>query len=495
MLVRVLYVLWLAEVVSPHGHLKSPASRSSMWRYGWETAKNYDDNQLFCGGREHLWEKMKGKCGICGDAYDDSPRPNEWPGEYAKGIVTESYTAGDVITVQVDVTANHGGYFEFRLCPLKSYMMEATQACLDRLLLEQPDGSRKYHVDQKLRAQVFSVRLRLPKSVTCDRCVMQWKWNTANSWGCMENHGSGNKKCCVGCGQQEQFVNCADVSITRYSGSARKRLPSTPIARVDDIPYKGWKPTAVFAGPPKNIKKPPVLEPQIPVPKWISVRTPVRPSSRAKQPFQFDPIPPSEQPFFRTQQRFQFNPMPSIQTQQPFQFNPMFPEERPSFRTQQTFQFNPPPPAEGPPVLPSNQGASPFSRFIAGSNIEKGFVVGIPNSGFRPIIANPRSGPQPSFLVPRSRSRSRGFFVPSLSQETRWNPGESFVVSHVQHSSPSKMSSLLLHQNTRARCVPRFPKFTTFSCREKCSPKQQTCVSKSVRQDPESACSWMCTVG
>ena len=33
-----------------HGRLIEPPSRSSMWRFGFNTPVNYDDNQLFCGG-------------------------------------------------------------------------------------------------------------------------------------------------------------------------------------------------------------------------------------------------------------------------------------------------------------------------------------------------------------------------------------------------------------------------------------------------------------
>lgn len=34
-----------------HGMLIDPVNRSSMWRYGFNTPANYEDNQLFCGGR------------------------------------------------------------------------------------------------------------------------------------------------------------------------------------------------------------------------------------------------------------------------------------------------------------------------------------------------------------------------------------------------------------------------------------------------------------
>ena len=33
-----------------HGRLLEPPSRSSMWRVGFKTPKNYNDNQLNCGG-------------------------------------------------------------------------------------------------------------------------------------------------------------------------------------------------------------------------------------------------------------------------------------------------------------------------------------------------------------------------------------------------------------------------------------------------------------
>jgi hypothetical protein len=38
---------------------------------------------------------MGGKCGICGDPYDASPREHEAPGgKYANGIIVKKYTAG-----------------------------------------------------------------------------------------------------------------------------------------------------------------------------------------------------------------------------------------------------------------------------------------------------------------------------------------------------------------------------------------------------------------
>ena len=36
--------------VMGHGYMLYPPQRSSMWRVGFDTPTNYDDNALFCGG-------------------------------------------------------------------------------------------------------------------------------------------------------------------------------------------------------------------------------------------------------------------------------------------------------------------------------------------------------------------------------------------------------------------------------------------------------------
>ena len=297
----------------------------------------------------------------------------------------------------------------------------------------------------------------------------------ANSWGCMIHSGTGNKTCCVGCGQQEQFVNCADVSITGRSGSTLKRLP--PIVKMDVSPHNGWKPTAIFDDP-KIVSKPP-LQVTRPIPTWISRLSSRRPSQQPKQPFQFNhhhhhhqargsPISPPTRgntPFSR------FSDGPNLQKG----FVARFPDSSVIITN----------PISGPQpslVVPK----APSRGFSAGPNLQKGFVVGMPGS--RVIITNPISGPQPSLLVPKVRSR--GFF-PSVRRNTRWNPGDSFVITQFSSSNAHP----LLNRNARARCVVRFPKFTTFSCGENCSPQQHTCVSMNLNRDPDGACSWICKVG
>ena len=38
-------------LVAGHGRLLDPPSRASMWRVGFSSPPDYQDNQLFCGGR------------------------------------------------------------------------------------------------------------------------------------------------------------------------------------------------------------------------------------------------------------------------------------------------------------------------------------------------------------------------------------------------------------------------------------------------------------
>ncbi|XP_012938498.1 uncharacterized protein LOC106011887 [Aplysia californica] len=116
---RFLLTVTLATVlfshVQGHGRLIDPPARSTMWRYGFNTPVNYDDNALYCGGFDvRSWD------------------------------------------------------------------------------------SKVHHVD-----------VQLPRGLTCTQCVLQWKYNAGNSWGCR-----GQNDCCVGCGHQEQFYGCADISIS-----------------------------------------------------------------------------------------------------------------------------------------------------------------------------------------------------------------------------------------------------------------------------------------
>ncbi|KAL3228844.1 hypothetical protein MRX96_023745 [Rhipicephalus microplus] len=102
-----------------------------MWRMGFKTPRNYNDNELFCGGYAVHWQQNGGKCGVCGDPWHQRmPRNNEAGGKYAKGIIVRRYKRGDVMKASVQLTANHRGFFEFRLCPVNNPKVAATDECM-----------------------------------------------------------------------------------------------------------------------------------------------------------------------------------------------------------------------------------------------------------------------------------------------------------------------------------------------------------------------------
>ena len=191
-------------------------------RYGFNNPPNFNDHEIYCGGFTRQWQTNRGRCGVCGDPWDTpQPRDNEGGGRYGRGTIARVYTAASVIAAKVELTANHQGYFEFRLCPQNNPLVPATQACLDRHLLEVvgPGGGAEGGAATRYLPgpgnRVFEVELQLPAGLTCAQCVLQWRYVAANNWGVCED-GSGR----VGCGPQEEFRACSDVSITDEAGWA-----------------------------------------------------------------------------------------------------------------------------------------------------------------------------------------------------------------------------------------------------------------------------------
>ncbi|XP_071454084.1 uncharacterized protein [Hetaerina americana] len=195
-------------LVYGHGYLKDPLNRASLWRHGVPGAPfNFDDNQQFCGGFQQQWGVNGGRCGICGDDYALSrPRPYENTGKNVIGYVVKRYSPGVVINVTAKITASHLGHFEFHLCPLGAPDALEEEECFVPLQLA--DGSGFEYRVKTWYVGDYSTRVVLPEGVTCERCVIRWQYTAGNSWGiCSDGTGAD------GCGPQETFRSCADVSI------------------------------------------------------------------------------------------------------------------------------------------------------------------------------------------------------------------------------------------------------------------------------------------
>ncbi|XP_046612093.1 uncharacterized protein LOC124301279 [Neodiprion virginianus] len=195
--------------VSGHGRLIEPPSRASMWRYGFDNPPDYDDNQGYCGGYGIQWGVNNGKCGVCGDAWNlQEPRPHETGGKYGNGIIVKKYRAGSIVPIKVQITAFHKGYFEFRVCPVKQRGVEVTAECLNQNILIGADGKSKYYPQSG--PGLVEVNYRLPARMTCEQCVLQWRYVAGNNWGdCGDGTGA------LGCGPQEEYRACADITISK----------------------------------------------------------------------------------------------------------------------------------------------------------------------------------------------------------------------------------------------------------------------------------------
>jgi len=211
-LALIISILQVSSVLG-HGRLLKPPARGSAWRFGFDTPKDYNDNAENCGGLGTQWnDQNKGKCGICGDRWDGE-RENETPGKYASGTIVATYSEGQVIDIEVQITKNHKGWFEFRLCENNDIKKDKSQTCFDQHLL-QFAGSGETRVNVGAGEKIFKYKLKLPQGVTCSQCILQWYYKTGNSWGI----DFVTKKGCEGCGPQETFWGCSDIAISAGGG-------------------------------------------------------------------------------------------------------------------------------------------------------------------------------------------------------------------------------------------------------------------------------------
>ncbi|XP_023246711.1 uncharacterized protein LOC106644010 [Copidosoma floridanum] len=118
----------------------------------------------------------------------------------------QGYTSGQSIEIKVEITANHLGYFEFSLCPLNSSKDIETEECFDAHPIHLADGNLRYQLGK--RGGFIKIQAVLPENMKCPHCVLRWHYRTGNNWGiCKDRTGR------LGCGNQEIFRGCADVSI------------------------------------------------------------------------------------------------------------------------------------------------------------------------------------------------------------------------------------------------------------------------------------------
>ncbi|XP_059158571.1 uncharacterized protein LOC131942685 [Physella acuta] len=217
----------LLHDVTARARLIEPPMRSSYWREGVpEAAVNSHDELLNCGGYEYQWTRGKGKCGACGDRFDGFLE-NEYPGKYSMVPPQRVYTSGGEMNVTVYTNANMLGYFVFRLCTSRDgpHLLDLNE-CFTRmnpLIIKETKTDRYYPGSKK---GFHDLHVILPKT-DCDQCILQWTYVT----GYREHSPKPNCEACLGCGPQETYVNCADISILREGATSVTDPESVPPAR------------------------------------------------------------------------------------------------------------------------------------------------------------------------------------------------------------------------------------------------------------------------
>ena len=170
---------WLVDVITGHGRLIDPPARNSMWRYNFPNPPNYNDNELNCGGFSFQWSN-DGKCGVCGDPFGKE-QMHVYPGKYANNIISKTYKKGQVITVKVELTANHKGYFTFRIGDIGNPPI--TEEKLSHKLTVAGTAATRYYLPAGSMNEIFTVSLQLPMNLVCRQCVLRWKYTAGNNWG------------------------------------------------------------------------------------------------------------------------------------------------------------------------------------------------------------------------------------------------------------------------------------------------------------------------
>lgn len=137
-----------------------------------------------------------------------------------------------MFSATVDLTAYHRGYWEFRICPDPT---SNDQACFEQYLLELEDGGTKYYPNKDAR---YTMNYRLPSGLECQHCVLQWIYVAGNNWGDCKNGTQG-----LGCGNQEQFRACTDITIgtpVEYAqDAASDQYPSSYYQRLGYLDVQG----------------------------------------------------------------------------------------------------------------------------------------------------------------------------------------------------------------------------------------------------------------
>lgn len=248
----------LAPAVEAHGWLQKPLARQLCNGDKVKWSMSQSGGHGACG----MTPPYGGVPGLCGDPFGSK---DCIPGRFEKKAMAcepqETYQRGGIMRTHVDISANHGGFWELSICD----STEISQKCFDKHKLKTVEhGVEQWHVmDRKIdnpssdNPDSYVMEWQLPPDLVCDHCVVQWTWWTAHNclYPCEKkvcgfyadrqnkvvypNETWKIKECQTrwpAKGQQPQmYKNCADIRIEGNGSGAttRVRTESTPEAPED----------------------------------------------------------------------------------------------------------------------------------------------------------------------------------------------------------------------------------------------------------------------
>jgi hypothetical protein len=299
-ILAVLVILSICQAANGHGFLQVPKSRNYIAN---QQGRDYCPHCLSAGGPGTTQPLTPGglfpnpetttsavRHTMCGESattpagsrsYNPSPVPSM--------ASLPVYAPGAEFDMTIQITAHHRGHFEFRLCDASklSDPTTVTWACLNQHVLQRVsvpgevspvdvNHPERYYLEPECAPEYNKtvwMKYRMPADVTCERCVIQWWWITANSCNPPDYANRSPQPAHVATGCQwwqsnlpvcsttypEEFWNCADVRIV---GNA---TPQPALVNTEPQPAAPT-PVAAPAQPaaPAPLAPPPTAPPAVP---------------------------------------------------------------------------------------------------------------------------------------------------------------------------------------------------------------------------------------
>lgn len=147
--------------------------------------------------------------GISGEARQQMMQP---------GPIQARYTSGQVADMSWTIygAANHGGWFEYRICLDGS----DTENCFRSNVLVDTAGRTTHGMTTFGTGEwkQYHTQVQIPADMECDRCTLSWFWHgqpcTGRNYFDCENN---------------IFINCADISISRNGSSPSPQPTPSPV--------------------------------------------------------------------------------------------------------------------------------------------------------------------------------------------------------------------------------------------------------------------------